>query len=81
MVGVTHYIYAGLLQTYLARVAFKRTGNMGSIIPTLSSIAHFRAINKIKEGDGAFKPSSWHLKSDWPNIIFEVGVFERFTQL
>lgn len=35
----------------------------------------------MKEADDSFKPRSRNLKTDWPSIVFEVGVSEGLSQL
>lgn len=79
MVGVTHETCASLLQGCFVEEVRSRVGNIFSLRGLKSS--RFRAPRRMKEADDAFKPWSRTSESDWPSIVFEVGVSEQRTQL
>jgi len=70
IVGVTHYTCSRLLASQFDRLVQDRTCMRRSIMPLGS--ARFRSLNRMKEADEAFKPTSRGLKTDWPSVAIEV---------
>ncbi|KAG0557361.1 hypothetical protein KC19_11G123400 [Ceratodon purpureus] len=79
MVGVTHETCAGLLQMSFIEAVRARVGHIYSMYSLKS--ARFRSAQRMKEADDSFKPRTRNNESDWPSIVFEVGVSERLTEL
>ena len=79
MEGVTHEVSKGLLGFELDRVVDSQTGLRRTIIPM--GPARFKGLHKAKESDFCFKPTSRDLITDWPSVVFEVGVSKSLTKL
>jgi hypothetical protein len=79
MVGIKHEMCAGLLNTTFERLVYTRTGDGFSLLAMKSS--RFKGSRRAKEGDNSYKPFTRIMESDWPTVVFEVGVSESLRQL
>ena len=78
MVGVTHNLCASMFRRYFER-SVPGDDFLDSFLPLKSS--RFIGPQRMKEGDEAYKPTSRHLERDWPSIVIEVDVSERFDTI
>ncbi|KAG0589633.1 hypothetical protein KC19_1G035300 [Ceratodon purpureus] len=79
MVGTAHELSAGLLGIELDRLVVSRTGQRRAI-KSIGS-ARFKGLNRQKESDFCYKPTTRTLEDDWPSVVFEVGVSETLREL
>jgi hypothetical protein len=78
MVGVKHEMCAGLLNNVFEKLVDTRTGDDLTLIAMKSS--RYKGPRR-EEGDNSYKPLTRIMKSNWPTIVFEMGVAESLAQL
>jgi hypothetical protein len=78
MVGVKHEMCAGLLNNVFEKLVDTRTGDDLTLIAMKSS--RYKGPRR-EEGDNSYKPLTCIMKSNWPTIVFEMGVSESLAQL
>jgi hypothetical protein len=73
VLGIAHEFCSRLLFLAFTNVFTTGTGDQAAIDPV--GAGRFMGAKRLEEGDEAFVPKIWGLESDWPNIVFEVGVW------
>jgi hypothetical protein len=73
VLGVAHEFCSRLLALTFTNVFTAGTGDQAAFDPVGAGC--FMGAQRLKEGDEAFVPKTRGLESDWPSIVFEVGVW------
>lgn len=79
MAGIKHEIFAGLLDTEFQALVQTRVGRDSAFIPMKSG--RVKGSRRSKEPDNGYKPFDRTRESDYPSVVFEIGVSESLRNL
>jgi len=79
MAGIKHEIFAGLLDTEFQALVRTRVGRDSAFISMKSG--RVKGSHRSKEPDNGYKPFNRTRESDYPSVVFEIGVSESLGNL